>query len=44
MIVGADERPVVFERDIVWISFPGKRQIEKWLHDSWLAKQSEAVL
>ena len=39
VIVGADEKPMVFERDIVWITFPGKRKTEKWLHDSWLAKQ-----
>lgn len=40
VIVGTDEKPMVFERDIVWISFPGKRQTEKWLHDAWLAQQS----
>lgn len=39
VIVGSDEKPMVFERDIVWISFPGHRQTEKWLHDSWLGKQ-----
>ncbi len=39
VIVGSDEKPMVFERDIVWITFPGKRKTEKWLHDSWLAEQ-----
>lgn len=39
VIVGSDEKPMVFERDIVWISFPGHRQTEKWLHDSWLQTQ-----
>lgn len=39
VIVGADFQPMIFERDIVWISFPGHRQTEKWLHDSWLKKQ-----
>lgn len=39
VIVGNHGKPMVFERDIVWISFPGKRQTEKWLHDAWLAKQ-----
>lgn len=39
VIVGADEKPMVFERDIVWITFPGHRQTEKWLHDSWLKEQ-----
>ncbi|KAA5840739.1 hypothetical protein F2A38_17680 [Pseudomonas chlororaphis] len=42
IIVGSDGKPMVFERDIVWITFPGKRQTEKWLHDSWLAKQPGA--
>lgn len=46
VIVGGDARPMVFERDIVWISFPGHRKTEKWLHDSWVAenrgKQSPA--
>ncbi|MDP9525304.1 hypothetical protein [Pseudomonas protegens] len=35
VIVGADEKAMVFERDIVWVRFPGHRQTEKWLHDSW---------
>ncbi|WP_337056456.1 hypothetical protein [Pseudomonas sp. USHLN015] len=39
VIVGSDEKPMVFERDIVWITFPGKRKTEKWLHDDWLAEQ-----
>lgn len=38
VIVGSDEKPMVFERDIVWVTFPGQRQTEKWLHDSWLAE------
>ncbi len=36
VIVGKQQRPIIFERDIVWIRFPGKRQTEKWLHDAWL--------
>lgn len=39
VIVGTDGAPIVFERDIVWITMPGHRQTEKWLHDSWLAKE-----
>lgn len=39
VIVGADEQVMVFERDIRWITFPGKRGTEKWLHDAWLAKK-----
>ena len=39
VIVGSDEKPMVFERDIVWITFPGHRKTEKWLHDGWLKAQ-----
>ncbi|RSE63931.1 hypothetical protein EGT81_06525 [Alcaligenes faecalis] len=39
VIVGPDEQPMVFERDITWITFPGHRKTEKWLHDSWLKQQ-----
>lgn len=39
MIVGADREVMVFERDIVWANLEGRRQSEKWLHDSWLAEQ-----
>lgn len=41
VIVGADEKPMVFERDIVWVTFPGHRKTEKWLHDSWLKAQEQ---
>ncbi len=41
VIVGKHQRPIIFERDIVWISFPGKRQTEKWLHDAWLQKNNK---
>ncbi len=39
IIVGNNEKPMVFERDIVWITFPGHRKTEKWLHDGWLVGQ-----
>ena len=39
VIVGADRKVMVFERDIVWVTFPGHRKTEKWLHDSWLAER-----
>jgi hypothetical protein len=39
VIVGANDRVMVFERDIVWITFPGRRKTEKWLHDEWLMAQ-----
>lgn len=39
VIVGADQRPMVFERDIVWVTFPGHRKTEKWLHDAWFKER-----
>lgn len=42
VIVGADREVMVFERDIVWANLKGRRQTEKWLHDSWLAEQRKA--
>jgi len=41
VIVGGDGQVIVFERDIYWISFPGRRRTEKWLHDSYLAKHNQ---
>jgi hypothetical protein len=43
IIVGADRKVMVFERDIRWMSFPGHRGTEKWLHDSWLAEKGHIV-
>ena len=43
VIVGADRNIMVFERDIVWITFPGHRKTEKWLHDSWFSENSDLV-
>ncbi|MCG6207465.1 hypothetical protein LPW26_22695 [Rhodopseudomonas sp. HC1] len=43
VIVGTDRKVMVFERDIVWVTFPGHRQTEKWLHDSWLAEKGFAA-
>ncbi len=39
VIVSSAGKPFVFERDIVWINFPGMRKTEKWLHDSWIANK-----
>lgn len=38
VIVGPGSNVMVFERDIYWITMPGKRRTEKWLHDEWLAE------
>lgn len=43
VIVGADRKVMVFERDIVWVTFPGHRKTEKWLHDSWLAEKGYGI-
>jgi hypothetical protein len=43
VIVGADEQAMVFERDIVWITFPGHRKTEKWLHDNWLEATGQPI-
>ncbi|HEV7309337.1 hypothetical protein [Ensifer sp.] len=43
VIVGADRKVMVFERDIHWISFPGRRGTEKWLHDAWLVEKGYGV-
>ena len=42
VIVGSDSGVMTFERDIVWITFPGRRQTEKWLHDGWLKDKGHA--
>lgn len=43
VIVGADRKVMVFERDIVWITFPGRRGTEKWLHDAWLVETGHGL-
>lgn len=43
VIVGVDRKVMVFERDIVWVTFPGHRKTEKWLHDSWLVENGHAI-
>ncbi|TKD18438.1 hypothetical protein FBT96_09935 [Rhodobacter capsulatus] len=42
VIVGPGEEVMVFERDIFWISLPGRRRTEKWLQDAWLADHGGA--
>lgn len=43
VIVGADRKVMVFEREIVWVTFPGHRKTEKWLHDAWLAENGAGL-
>ena len=34
---------MIFERDIYWITMPGRRRTEQLLHDSWLAERPDIV-
>lgn len=43
-IVGCGENIVTFERDIHWITFPGRRKTERWLHDTWLNANSDKCI
>ncbi|WP_210188008.1 hypothetical protein [Bosea sp. CRIB-10] len=43
VIVGADRKVMVFERDIVWVTLPGHRKTEKWLDDTWLAENGTTL-
>lgn len=38
-LIDANHQVFIFERDIKWITFPGRRATEKWLHDSYLAEK-----
>lgn len=37
-IIDGNDNVFVFEREIKWITFPGKRGTEKFLHDDWLSQ------
>ncbi len=37
-VVDGLQNVYIFEREIKWITFPGKRATEQWLHDDWIAK------
>lgn len=36
VVVGADEKPLLFERDLQWSNLRFRRTTEEWLHDRWL--------
>lgn len=42
VIVGPGQQVMAFERDIVWVTMPGHRSTEQWLHDDWLIEQAQA--
>lgn len=43
LVVGDDQKPMVFERDIVWTNFLGQRKAEKWLHDTWFKQRNGSI-
>lgn len=38
-MIDGNGKVYVFERDIEWLNFQGRRGTEKWLHDEWLQQQ-----
>ena len=36
VIVGGDEKPMLFERDLEWATLLARRKTEQWLHDRWI--------
>ncbi|MGF6189365.1 hypothetical protein [Serratia sp. 2723] len=40
VIVGSDEKPMLFERDLQWATLLARRKTEQWLHDRWIKRQS----
>ncbi|VTR56989.1 Uncharacterised protein [Serratia fonticola] len=39
VIVGSDEKPMLFERDLQWATLLARRKSEQWLHDRWVKAQ-----
>ncbi|HEJ9059563.1 hypothetical protein NJH77_12430 [Serratia fonticola] len=39
VIVGSDEKPMLFERDLQWATLLARRKSEQWLHDRWIKAQ-----
>lgn len=39
VIVGSDEKPMLFERDLEWATLLARRKTEQWLHDRWIKAQ-----
>jgi len=39
VVIGSDEKPISFERDVGWSSLLFRRSSEYWLHDPWLKTQ-----
>lgn len=39
VIVGGDEKPMLFERDLEWSNLRFRRGTEEWLHDRWIRER-----
>ncbi|WET13506.1 hypothetical protein P2W49_12345 [Yersinia intermedia] len=39
VIIGSDEKPMLFERDLEWATLLARRKTEQWLHDRWIKAQ-----
>ncbi|WP_202901314.1 hypothetical protein [Chania multitudinisentens] len=39
VIVGSNEQPMLFERDLQWATLLARRKTEQWLHDRWIKVQ-----
>jgi hypothetical protein len=42
VIVGPGTEVITFERDVIWNDDMSRRETEKWLHDDWLAANTES--
>lgn len=40
VIIGSDEKPMLFERDLEWATLLARRKTEQWLHDRWIKAQN----
>ena len=38
--IGADETPILFERDLQWSNIRMRRTTEEWLYDRWLREHA----
>lgn len=39
VIIGSDEKPMLFERDLEWATLLARRKTEQWPHDRWIKAQ-----
>lgn len=43
VIVGPETEVVTFERNVIWNDDMSRRETEQWLHDDWLAEQTDST-